>query len=139
MAQRPTASWRERVAGEAERIAAGTLDPDRAWATGLFPEELSAETDAVLAVFEAELADVTAVTVVGTPDDARILGAVERVVLALNAVNLARDQRAYETGEREELCDYIDESLTEHGLDVAELTARNGLGRYELTDRWRIW
>lgn len=43
------------------------------------------------------------------------------------------------TDEREELCHYIDEALTEHGVDVVGLTARHGLGRYQLTDQWRKW
>ncbi|MFF9375982.1 hypothetical protein ACF1BB_15695 [Streptomyces griseoluteus] len=64
---------------------------------------------------------------------------VERVVLALNAVNEAHNGSAFETGEREELCDYIDQSLTEHGVDVVALTARHGLGRYQLTGKWRKW
>lgn len=51
----------------------------------------------------------------------------------------AHNGSAFETDEREELCDYIDESLTEHGVDVVALTARHGLGRYQLTDRWRKW
>ena len=56
---------------------------------------------------------------------------VERVVLALNAVDEAHNGSAFETHEREGLCDYIDESLTEHGVDVVALTARHGLGRYQ--------
>jgi len=38
---------------------------------------------------------------------------------------------SYETGEREELCDYndyIDASLTESGIDVEALAARLGTG-----------
>lgn len=49
---------------------------------------------------------------------------VERVVLALNALNEAHNGSAFETGEREQLCGYIDQSLTEHGVDVVALTAR---------------
>ncbi len=48
-------------------------------------------------------------------DDARVFAAVERVVLALNAVNEAHDECAFETEEREQLCAYIDEALTEQG------------------------
>lgn len=46
---------------------------------------------------------------------AEIFGVVERVVMALNAVNEAHNGSAYETDEREQLCDFIDPSLTEHG------------------------
>ncbi|MGW4273033.1 hypothetical protein ACWEGQ_11860 [Streptomyces seoulensis] len=133
MAERPTTNWRSGIAQEAAELAAGTLDPDCACMVELFPGELLLETDAVLDVFEAEL------LTLAEGDDARIFAAVERVVLALNAVNEAHDDCAFETDEREQLCAYIDKALTEHGVDVAALTARHGLGRYELTDRWRDW
>lgn len=99
----------------------------------LFPEELLTATDAVLDAFEGELSGV------GEANDQHVLAVVERVVVALNGVNDARNGSAFETGEREELCDYIDESLAERGVDVAGLTARHGLGRYQLTDKWRRW
>ncbi|MFF0111420.1 hypothetical protein [Streptomyces prasinus] len=51
----------------------------------------------------------------------------------------AHNGAAVETDEREELCDYIDQSPTEHGVDVVALTARHGVGRYQLTDKWRKW
>ncbi|MFI6022108.1 hypothetical protein ACIBCP_31290 [Streptomyces sp. NPDC051287] len=133
MAERPTTNWRRGIAKEAAELAAGTLDPDCACMVELFPEELLLETDAVLDLFEAELPMLT------EGDDPRIYAAVERVVLALNAVNEAHDECAFETDEREQLCAYIDEALTEQGVDVAALTARHGLGRHELTDRWRDW
>ncbi len=79
---------------------------------GLFPENLLTATDAVLDTYEAELARLA------EAEDAQILAVVERAVLALNAVNDAHNGSAFETGEREELCDYIDESLTEHGVDA---------------------
>ncbi|MFI0503310.1 hypothetical protein ACH3WN_10645 [Streptomyces albogriseolus] len=133
MAERPTTNWRRGIAEEAAELVAGTLDPDCACMVELFPEELLVETDAVLDVFEAEL------PTLAEGDDARIFAAVGRVVLALNAVSKAHDERAFGTDEREQLCAYIDEALTEQGVDVAALTARHGLGRHELTDRWRTW
>ncbi|RAJ82795.1 hypothetical protein K377_03845 [Streptomyces sp. PsTaAH-137] len=114
-------------------MAAGTLDPECACMAELFPESLLTATDSVLDAFEAELASLR-----GAPDEP-VLAAVERVVLALNAVNDEHGGDAYETGEREQLCDFIDEALTEQGIDVVALTARQGLGRYQLTDRWRDW
>ena len=59
-------------------------------------------------------------------------------MLALNAINDQHDGAAYETGEREELGDYIDQALTVRGVDVSALTARHGLGRYEITDKARL-
>ncbi|MEV6297308.1 hypothetical protein AB0M41_44620 [Streptomyces sp. NPDC051896] len=133
MAERPTTSWRRGIAEEAEELAAGTLDPECTCMAGLFPEELLTATDAVLDVFETELPGLV------DASDERVFVVVERVILALNAVNEAHNGNAFETDEREELCDYIDESLTEHGVDVVALTARHGLGRYQLTDKWRKW
>ncbi|MFF8524582.1 hypothetical protein [Streptomyces werraensis] len=133
MAERPTTSWRHGIAEEAAEIAAGTLDPECACMAGLFPEELLTATDAVLDTFEDQLAGL------GDADDEQVFAVVERVVLALNAVDEAHNGSAFETDEREELCDYIDQSLTEHGVDVVALTARHGLGRYQLTDKWRKW
>ncbi|MEU6320161.1 hypothetical protein [Streptomyces sp. NPDC047009] len=133
MAERPTTIWREGIAEEPEELAAGTLDPEGACMAGLFPEDLLTATDAVLDTFETEL------RCLAEADDAQIFGVVERVVLALNAVNEAHDGSAYETDERELLCDYIDRSLTEHGVDIVALTARHGLGRYQITDKWRKW
>ncbi|WP_225446966.1 hypothetical protein [Streptacidiphilus sp. PB12-B1b] len=106
---------------------------DSAHMASLFPEALLSATDAVLAAFEADLARLD------DPRDAEVLGAVERVVLALNRVNDAHHGAAYETAEREDLCQYLDDSLEEHGIDVPALTARHGLGPGELTDRWRDW
>lgn len=99
----------------------------------LFPEVLLTATDVVLDAFEGELPGL------GEASDEQVFTVVEHVVLALNAVDDAHNGNAFETDEREELCDYIDESLTEHGVDVVALTARHGLGRYQLTDKWRKW
>jgi hypothetical protein len=133
MTERPTTSWRDGIAEEAEELAAGTLDPGCACMAALFPGELLTATDEVLDTFEGELPGL------GEADDETVFAVVERVVLALNAVNEAHGRGAFETDEREQLCDYIDRSLTEHGVDIVALTARHGLGRYELTDEWRTW
>ncbi|MGW0337610.1 hypothetical protein ACWD0J_38360 [Streptomyces sp. NPDC003011] len=133
MAERPTTSWRHGIAEEAEELAAGTLDRECACMAGLFPEELLMATDEVLDAFEGELPGL------GEANDEGVFAVVERVVLALNAVDEAHDGAAFETDEREKLCDYIDQSLTEHGVDVVALTARHGLGRYQLTNKWRKW
>ncbi|MEU6309049.1 hypothetical protein [Streptomyces chartreusis] len=86
---------------------------------GLFPEEVPTATGAVLDTFENELSGLCKAR------DEQVLAVVERVVLALNAVDEADNGSAFETDERQELCDYIDESLTEHGVDVVALTARH--------------
>lgn len=99
----------------------------------LFPDDLLSATDTVLDAFDAEL------PTLADGDDEQAFAAVKHVVLALNAVHAAHEQCAFDTDEREQICLYIDEALTEHGVDVAVLTARRGVGRYELTDQWRDW
>nr|QIY67478.1 hypothetical protein HEP85_21870 [Streptomyces sp. RPA4-2] len=133
MAERPTTNWRNCIAKEAEELAAGTLDPECACMAGPSPEELLTSTDAVLDTFKSELPGL------GEADDAQIIGVAGRVVLALNAVNEAHNESAYETDEREQLREFIDQSLTEHGVDIVALTARHGLGRYQTTNKWPKW
>ncbi|MEV6077785.1 MULTISPECIES: hypothetical protein [unclassified Streptomyces] len=133
MAEKPSDLWRRRLAEEATGIATGTLAPEHAYTTQLFPESLVTATGTTLDSFE------TGIRALGAPSDDEILVAVQRVVLALNAVNEAHGGVGYETVEREMLCEYIDQTLTENGVDVAALAERNGLERYEITDEWREW
>ena len=99
--------------------------PDEINASVLWPESLIAATDAALAAFENEL------HALRSPSDGAIRGVVERVVLVGHI--------GYETGEREDLCEYIDSALCESGIDVVALAARNGFRRWPLTDKWRKW
>jgi hypothetical protein len=71
-----------------------------------------------------------------------VLDVVKRLVLALNEINrqhFSAGLMGYETDEREKLCDYIDESLEEAAISVEALAARQGVGRWEITDKWRDW
>jgi hypothetical protein len=120
MADRPTNVWRANVERHPE-------------SADLFPEPMIKRTDEVLAGFETEVA------AFADPADDDVFAAVKRVVLALNDVNDEYDGAAYETDERELLCAYLDDTLTEAGIDVTALAARRGLGRYEITDEWRDW
>ncbi|WP_432086116.1 hypothetical protein [Streptomyces sp. bgisy095] len=45
----------------------------------------------------------------------------------------------FRTDEREQLCEYIDLTLSENGVDVAALAVRQGIDRAGITDRWRDW
>ncbi|MFI5841178.1 hypothetical protein ACIA8K_15895 [Catenuloplanes sp. NPDC051500] len=131
MIERPTQGWRRKVATEEAAVAAGDVDPAEAHAAELWPADFTAEVDAVLDAYEHDAAALDP-----TVDDA-VWAAVERVVLGLNAAD--ENHGAIETGEREELAEYIDAVLTNAGVDVAALTARRGLSRAELTDSWRDW
>lgn len=131
MALRPSVTWREQVAEEAAEHAAGRCD--HMFIAELFPESLLADTDAALSAFEAELRFLDPTV------DQDVFDIVERVVRDLNRINDQHGGSAYETGEREQLCDYIDAALHEVRVDVEALAARHRLGRWEITDEWRRW
>ncbi|MBE1486036.1 hypothetical protein [Plantactinospora soyae] len=133
MAERPSDNWRQQVAEEAAELAAGRLDPEKAYATQLFPEPMLSETDEVLAAFEAEIRWAE------PPVDEEVFGVIERTVLALNEVNDRYEGAAYETDEREMLCAYIEASLREARVDVDALASRRGIHVSEITDDWRDW
>ncbi|MGW0365038.1 hypothetical protein [Streptomyces sp. NPDC002990] len=135
MTNKPSDNWRARMAETACELAAGTLSQERAGVADVYTESLLRATDAALEAFEDE------VRALREPSDAAVFGAVERVVLALNAID-GDDQHGgagFCTEEREQLCEYIDLTLSEHGVDVAALAARRGIDRSEITDRWRDW
>jgi hypothetical protein len=136
MTRRPTTKWRAETEQEAADLAAG--NPREMYAF-LWPGSLI--DDHSLDAFEDDLDAMLASTEDSVADDA-ILDAVRRLILDLNAIHRQHVQvghPGYETGEREELCDYIDATLTESRIDVAALAARNRFQRWELTDRWRTW
>ncbi|MFD8012555.1 hypothetical protein [Streptomyces sp. NPDC058955] len=135
MAIRPPENWRTWMAVVARDVEAGLLEPGCAGVTEMYTESLLTATDSALEAFEVELSRLL------EPSDEEVLRAVERVVLALNAVD--SDPRhagtRFCTEEREQLCDYIDHTLGEHGVDVAALLARKGVFRAGITDAWRDW
>ena len=99
---------------------------------GLWPHRFEAAIDGALDTFDTQVA-----ALARPPQDPQVWAAVKQLVLALNAIDEVYD--AIETDEREALCVYIDAVLTEAGIDVAALTARDGLQPDEVTDRWRAW
>ncbi|MEU8664551.1 hypothetical protein [Actinoplanes philippinensis] len=131
MIERPTTRWRDRIAKQQAEVAAGTLAPDKAYASELWPPAFTAAVDAVLAGYERDIA------AADTSSDDAVWAAVEKVVVGLNTAD--EPFGAIETGEREQLADYIDAVLTGAGVDVAALTGRRGRDRSELTDAWRAW
>lgn len=139
MTRRPTTKWRAETEQEAADLAAGT--PREMYASILWPDSLIDDTDRSLDAFQDDLDALLPSAGDSIADDV-ILDAVRRLILDLNAIHRQHVQAGhlgYETGEREELCSHIDATLTESGIDVAALAARNGFQRWELTDRWRTW
>ena len=132
MARRPSDALRRRVE-EAAQLTQGVLTPDQMCTAKLWPESLLNSTDAALTRFEDNLRTHT------SPPDEDVLDTVECLILTLNQINAQHGGAGYETDEREELCDYIDASLSESGIDVEALAARSNIGRWEITDTWRQW
>ncbi|MGW4850217.1 hypothetical protein ACWEPZ_03160 [Streptomyces sp. NPDC004288] len=135
MANRPPEKWRAWMAELARDVEAGILQPECAGAAEMYTESLLRATDSALEAFETEVC-----ALVG-PSDEQVFGVVERVVLALNAVDGdgSHGGAGYCTEEREQLCEYIDLTLGEHGVDVAALAERRCMNRAEITDAWRDW
>ncbi|MFF3319367.1 hypothetical protein ACFYV5_28210 [Streptomyces sp. NPDC003035] len=135
MAKRPPENWRAWMAEIARAVATGELEPECASAAEMYPESLLQATDAALETFEGD------VRALREPSDEEVFATIERVVVALNTVDGddSHGGACYCTEEREQLCEYIDLTLSEHGVDVAALAARRGINRAEITDDWRDW
>ncbi|WP_200210908.1 hypothetical protein [Micromonospora coerulea] len=131
MTTRPTERWGREVQDQKGRIAAGTLAEDDAYALHLWPEAFIAAVDTALDAYEADVRSFS------SPSDDEVFASVEQVVMALNAIN--EEHGRIETSERDKLCEYIDDVLTDAGIDVEGLTSRRDIERTELTDDWRDW
>jgi hypothetical protein len=55
------------------------------------------------------------------------------------STGVGHDDGDFLTIEREDLCDYIDEAISATGVDLDALAERRGIGRADLTDKWREW
>ncbi|MET7426815.1 hypothetical protein [Dactylosporangium sp. NPDC005555] len=130
MIERLTDRWRQETEEQEAAVAAGTLSPDAAYAPVFFPPAFVAAVDAALVAYEQEIASLD------PPADEAVWVAVERVVVALNDIDLAFGQHI-ETMTREELSGYIEEVLAEAGIDVAALLERRGTD--EAAGEWRDW
>ncbi|MFF3726453.1 hypothetical protein ACFYYM_29250 [Streptomyces erythrochromogenes] len=135
MASKPPENWRAYMAETAREVAAGTLPPECASVADLYPESLLRATDTALEAFEDE------VRALREPSDDAVFGTVERVVLALNAINRDKQHGGphFCTEEREQLCEYVYLTLSENGVDVDALATRRDIDPAAITDRWRDW
>ncbi|MFE7120259.1 hypothetical protein ACFU99_33030 [Streptomyces sp. NPDC057654] len=133
---RPSQRWREAIAEEARGLATGELELKDAGMTRCYPEPLVQAVDEAFRAYEAEAARLAR-----TSADDSVLGAVERVVVALNDIDEdgGHGGSGFDTVDREDLCDYIYVVLAERGIDVPALAVRNGMEPHEITDAWREW
>ena len=131
MIERPSLRWRRKTEEQEAAVAAGTLPREKAYAALNWPPSFTAAVDAVFVAYEQDVDGLQ------DPQDATVWSAVERVVVALNAID--DEEGLIETTIREDLCEYIDVVLEAAGIDVDALVARRGIDRSELTDAWRDW
>jgi phosphomannomutase len=75
----------------------------------------------------------------GADDYPKVMAAIEALVITLNEINDDFDGAVIETGEREEFCEFIDQVVLAHGIDIGALAAANDCDPAELTDQWRDW
>ncbi|WP_433064464.1 hypothetical protein [Dactylosporangium sp. CS-033363] len=130
MIERLTHRWQRERADQEAAVAAGSLPRDEAYALNAFPPAFVAAADRALAAYEREIA------ALDPPTDEAVWAAVERVVLALNDADEAHGH-PIETISREELSEYIEDVLTEAGLDVIALLDTRGVD--EAAAEWRDW
>jgi hypothetical protein len=130
MFERLSHRWRRTTAEQEAAVAAGTMPPDEAYALTFFPPAFVAAVDAALEAYEQEVASLN------PPTDEAVWAAVERVVVALNDVDLAFGHHI-ETMTREELSEYIEDVLAEADIDVQALLERRGVD--EAAGEWRDW
>lgn len=130
MIERLSHRWRREAAEQEAAVAAGTMSPDEAYALAFFPPAFVTAVDSALEAYEREVASLD------PPADAAVWAAVERVVVALNDVDLAFGHHI-ETMTREDLSEYIEDVLAEAGIDVEALLERRGVD--EAAGEWRDW
>lgn len=131
----PTAAWREQKTEEARKFEAGEITAAERYMDKLFPDAFIDRTDLLLKDFAAAINQCSA----AAADFPRVMQNIQDVVLALNKINDDFELRVIETGEREELCEFIDSVIIERGIDIESLAASQNCTRYELTDEWRDW
>jgi hypothetical protein len=72
-------------------------------------------------------------------DGADIMKAVEVVVCALNDLNNRCNGGLIETGQREDIAEFIDAVIEAKGIDIDALADSHNRGERDLTENWREW
>ena len=61
------------------------------------------------------------------------------LVVALNEINADYDYAVIETGEREQLCQFVEDVIDESSVDIGDFANHLGCEKCEVTDQWRDW
>lgn len=133
--QLPTQAWRERKNDETAQLQSGKISAEDCYMDELFPDEFIGQTEVVLLAFLDELDQAKS----SPADLSMVSAAIKNAVLKLNKINDDFDGSVIETGEREELCLFIDEAIESKGYNIEQLAQSMDCNRFELTDAWRDW
>ena len=128
-----TQIWRDEKADEKRRLEAGEIDASECCIEELFPDSFIDETEPLLRSF------VECLSTVGESDYIAVSSAVESLVMALNRINEKFGHAVIETGEREQLCQFIEDVIDESAVDLDDFAKHCGCDKSDITDRWRNW
>ena len=128
-----TQTWREDKAEEKREFDAGEINEDDVCLDQLFPDQFIADTELVL----VEFAGAIAATEVRDYDS--VMNSIISLVVKLNEINDKYDGGVIETGEREQLCQYIEDVIAESKIDLEAYAKSRECDTNEITDSWREW
>lgn len=131
----PTVEWRERRDEEQKELDSGALAKGDAFLTRIHPDAFLVRMENILTEYVEDVGKCEK----SAAGFESVMKAIEKCVLAVNAVNREYDGRSVETDEREDICLFMDAVIVARGIDIDSLAASQKCRRYELTDRWREW
>ncbi len=131
----PTVEWRERRDEEQKELDSGALAKGDAFLTRIHPDAFLVKMEKVLAEYVQDVRKCEK----SAAGFESVMRAIEKCVLAVNAVNREYEGFSVETSEREDICLFMDAVIVARGIDIDALAGSQKCGRYELTDRWRDW
>ena len=128
-----TQAWREDKAEERRDFEAGKITQDELCLDQLFTDQFIADTELLLTSFADAIAGQD-----GSDFD-RVTNTIKSLVENLNAINDKYDGEVIETGELEQLCQYIEDVISESSIDLDAYAHFMKCDRSEITDEWREW
>ena len=128
-----TQTWREDKAEEKREFEVGEITEDDVCLDQLFPDQFIADTELVLIEFAGAIAATEA------RDYGSVMHSIMSLVVKLNENNDKYDGEVIETGEREQLCQYIEDVISESTIDLEAYAKSRECDKNEITDLWREW
>ena len=68
-----------------------------------------------------------------------VMNSIKSLVEKLNEINDKYNGEVIETGEREQLCQYIEDVISESAIDLDAYAKSMECDKNEITDLWREW